>query len=221
MTAGRVVAISVAAVVERIGERGAYRTAIGKSPVAGPVLLDRLGFAGDAQADRRVHGGPTMAAYAYAREDYAWWEAQLDRPLPPGTFGENLLLESVDVSKALLGERWRIGEAEVTVTLPRIPCATLARAMTDPAFVKTFAAALRPGAYFAVDRPGFVAANDPVVSITRPAHDVTVAEAARIRQFAPHEFAALVDREELGTPFRDWAREGMAAARARGSVATE
>jgi len=221
VSAGRVVAISVGAVVERIGVRGAYRTAIGKSPVAGPVLLDRLGFAGDAQADRRVHGGPTMAAYAYAREDYAWWEAQLDRPLPPGTFGENLLLESVNVSEALLGERWRIGDVEVTVTLPRIPCATLARAMADPAFVKTFAAALRPGAYLAVDQPGFVCANDRIVLLSRPAHDVTIAEAARIRQFAPHEFAALADRSELGTPFRDWARERMAAAQAKGSVATE
>lgn len=221
MTVGRVVAISVGSVVERVGERGPYRTAIGKSPVAGAVLLDRLGFAGDAQADRRVHGGPTMAAYAYAREDYAWWETRLGRNLAAGLFGENLLLEGIEVSGALLGERWRIGEAEVTVTLPRIPCATLARAMADAAFVKTFAAALRPGAYLAVDRPGFIAANDPVVSISRPAHDVTIAEVARIRQFAPQEFAALIDREELGTSFCDWARERTAVARAKGAVATD
>jgi MOSC domain-containing protein YiiM len=37
-----------------------------------PVGHDNLD--GDAQADLRVHGGPDKAVYAYAAEDYRWWE---------------------------------------------------------------------------------------------------------------------------------------------------
>lgn len=210
MSDARVVAVSVGAIEERIGDHGPYRTAIGKRPVAGPVALGALGFAGDEQADPRVHGGPDMAAYAYASEDYAWWSQRLARELPPGLFGENLLLQSYDVSAARLGERWRIGTAEVVVTTPRIPCYKLGNALADPGFVKAFAAALRPGAYLAVTVPGDVRPGDAVEILERPAHDVTIAEAARIRLFAPRELASLADRRELGEPFLAWARERRA-----------
>src|SRR3954465_13635148 len=84
--------------------------------------LDALNLAGDRQADLRVHGGPDKAVYAYASEDAAWWAQQLGRDLPPGMFGENLTTEGVDVSGAVVGERWRIGTAELEVCQPRLPC---------------------------------------------------------------------------------------------------
>jgi MOSC domain-containing protein YiiM len=49
------------------------RTGIYKAPAQGPVRLTRLGFEGDGQADRRVHGGPNRAAYLYPHEHYAHW----------------------------------------------------------------------------------------------------------------------------------------------------
>jgi len=48
------------------------RTAIWKEPVAGRIAVRGVNLAGDDQADRRVHGGPDKAVYAYAFEDYAW-----------------------------------------------------------------------------------------------------------------------------------------------------
>ena len=75
-------------------------SAIGKAPVAGRVRVEGVNLAGDDQADRRVHGGPDKAVYAYASEDTRWWEAELDRELEPGMFGENLTTEGVDVSGA-------------------------------------------------------------------------------------------------------------------------
>ena len=48
------------------------------------------------------------------------------------------------------------------MTAPRIPCATLAARMGDPAFVKRFRAAERPGAYCRVIREGLVAAGEAV-----------------------------------------------------------
>src|SRR4051795_10387691 len=78
-------------------------SAITKHPVSGPVRVEGVNLAGDDQADRRVHGGPDKAVYAYASEDIAWWALQLERDdLQPGIFGENLTTEGVDVTNALI-----------------------------------------------------------------------------------------------------------------------
>src|SRR5690349_4257413 len=79
-------------------------SAIGKAPVKGRVRVEGENVAGDEQADRRVHGGPDKAVYAYASEDTAWWSQQLGRDLEPGMFGENLTTEGLDVSGAVIGE---------------------------------------------------------------------------------------------------------------------
>ena len=46
-------------------------SAIWKQPVAGRSRLRGVNVDGDDQADRRVHGGPTKAVYAYATDDYS------------------------------------------------------------------------------------------------------------------------------------------------------
>jgi MOSC domain-containing protein YiiM len=45
-------------------------SSIWKEPLNGPVNIEGVNLAGDDQADRRVHGGPDKAVYAYAVEDY-------------------------------------------------------------------------------------------------------------------------------------------------------
>jgi MOSC domain-containing protein YiiM len=132
------------------------------------------GIAGDEQADKLNHGGPYKAAYAYAREDSDWWEAQLGRALEDGAFGENLTLAGVDVTGARIGERWRIGTVEFEVSGPRVPCSKLGARMGDQRFPKRFVALGRPGAYLAVTEPGTLQAGDPVAIVHRPGHDVTV-----------------------------------------------
>ena len=102
--------------------RRTLRSAIAKRPIEGPVRLRETGLDGDEQADRENHGGPYKAAYAYAREDGAWWAEQLGRDIPPALFGETLSTQGLDVNGAEIGERWRIGAAEVTVSGPRVPC---------------------------------------------------------------------------------------------------
>jgi MOSC domain-containing protein YiiM len=88
-------------------------SAIGKTPVEGRVRVAGVNVEGDDQADRRVHGGPDKAVYAYAVEDTAFWAAELGRELGAGAFGENLTTEGVDASGAVVGERWRIGDLEL------------------------------------------------------------------------------------------------------------
>jgi MOSC domain-containing protein YiiM len=151
------------------------RSAIVKTPVEGPVRVVHDQLEGDEQADGLNHGGPSKALYAYAAEDTAWWAARLGRPLAPAAFGENLTLAGVDVTNARLGERWRIGGAELAVTGPRVPCAKLGARMGDPRFPKGFARAARPGAYLRVVREGELRAGDGLEVVHRPEHEVTVA----------------------------------------------
>ena len=96
-TSGRVVSVNVGRprVVEWHGR--AVETGIWKAPVTGRVAVRGVNLDGDDQADRRVHGGPDKAVYAYALEDYDWWAERLGRDLEPGTFGENLTVEGVDL----------------------------------------------------------------------------------------------------------------------------
>ena len=84
-------------------------TGIWKSPVDGPLAVGSDQLEGDGQADLRVHGGRDKAVYAYAMEDLDWWAATYDRPFPPGLLGENLTTEGIDVTGAIVGERWQVG----------------------------------------------------------------------------------------------------------------
>jgi len=159
--------------------RGPTRdTAIDKRPVLGPVGVGELGLDGDRQCDTRNHGGPDKALYAYASEDATWWSGELGRDIPPGLFGENLTTQGLDVTGALIGERWRIGDPDqsvlVEVRMPRTPCDNFSARMGDPEFHKRFLATRRVGAYLKVVEPGTIEAGDRIEIAFQPDHDLSV-----------------------------------------------
>ena len=135
-------------------------TGIDKQPVQ-RAFVGTLGLSGDTVADKVHHGGPDQAVYLYSRADYAWWEKELDRPLAPGTFGENLTLSDLG-KEPRPGDRLEIGAALLELTAPRIPCAVFADRMGEPRWVRRFRDAERPGAYARVLEEGEVAAGDAV-----------------------------------------------------------
>jgi MOSC domain-containing protein YiiM len=182
-------------------------TAIRKHPVAGRVATSGVNLVGDDQANRQVHGGPDRALYAYAAEDLDWWAAELGRPVPPASMGENLTTGGLDITHALIGERWRIGTVTVEVTAPRVPCRNLGIRMGDPRFPQRFARAGRPGAYLRIIGHGDLAAGDPIVVADRPDHGVTVDLVARAYHDDHALAARLLDAPQLGAGWPDWARE--------------
>jgi MOSC domain-containing protein YiiM len=184
-------------------------SAIRKVPVQGRVRVEGVNVAGDQQADLRVHGGPDKAVYAYAGEDIAWWAAQLETELPYGVFGENLTTEGVDVSGAVIGERWRIGTVELEVSQPRLPCSKLGIRFGDQKMVRRFGEASRPGAYLRIVTEGELGAGDEIELLSRPDHGVTVAlvsdailldDSLRARAASAPELA-----ESLAAPLREQA----------------
>jgi MOSC domain-containing protein YiiM len=145
----------------------AVSTGIFKASVSGRIALRPLNFDGDRQADLSVHGGPDKAVYVYPAEHYAYWRRELpDMALPWGMFGENLTTEGLQEEDALqVGDRFRIGSAEVVVTQPRLPCFKLGLRFGRDDIVRRFLASGRTGFYFRVVGEGDVAAGDPIASM--------------------------------------------------------
>ena len=187
-------------------------TGIDKQPTTDPVTVhapDTMGvsgLAGDRIFDVNVHGGPDQAVYAYAREDLDYWTAELGRPLPNGVFGENVTTSGVDVTGALIGERWRLGdEVVLEVAIPRLPCNTFAHWMAEQGWIKRFTARATPGAYLRVVTPGRIRAGDPVVVVSRPDHDVTIGVTFRAVTLEPELLPRLVDIAALPEDVRELA----------------
>jgi MOSC domain-containing protein YiiM len=153
--------------------RALVTTAIWKRPVHGRVAVRGVNLDGDDQADRSVHGGPDKAVYVYAVEELRQWQDELGHDLGEAAFGQNLTTEGIDVSGAVIGERWAIGSAAFEVAQPRVPCYKLGLRIGSPGFVKRFAQAARPGAYLRILDEGDVGAGDPVTVVSRPGHGIT------------------------------------------------
>ncbi len=198
MTDATVVSVNVVheLIVDPVGSIG--RTAIDKRAVDGAVSIDEYGMHGDTVLDREFHGGPDKAVYAYAEEDLAWWAAELGRTLSPGTFGENLTTRGLDVTRAVIGERWQIGDTVIVeVADVRMPCVTFQAWMGEPRWVKRFTEHGAAGAYLRVLRGGPVEARQSITVVHRPDHGVTVGEVFAGRRADPARIRLLLDQAGL------------------------
>jgi len=139
-----------------------YTTGINKLAIQGPVMVDAEGLVGDAILNRKHHGGVDQAVYIEGSIDLDWWQTELGRDLPFGTFGENLVIEGLESAMLAAGDRLAIGEVLLEITSARIPCATFAAKMGEPTFVKRYTRAARPGAYARVLQGGMVEAGQSV-----------------------------------------------------------
>lgn len=155
-------------------------TGIYKEPVTGRIMLHRFNLDGDQQADLTVHGGPEKAVYVYPSEHYPLWRAELpDMQLPYGMFGENFTTEGLDETSVCIGDQFRIGEAVVEVTQPRMPCYKLGIRFGRPDMPKRFHASGRCGFYLAVLWEGEVGEGDVWERLPRNDRQISVIESYR------------------------------------------
>jgi MOSC domain-containing protein YiiM len=169
--------VEAVCVVHEIIDGYYHPTAIDKRPVSGPVRIGELGPEGDRHIDSH-HGGVDAAVYVYAAEDAAYFGDVLDREIPAGFFGENVRTHGLDVTGALLGERWWLGQPGTGVLLevrkPRTPCLNFSMRMGIEGFHVDFNGTGRVGAMCRVIEPGVVQAGDLVTLDHRPEHEVSV-----------------------------------------------
>lgn len=192
------------------------KTGIFKEPVAGRIKVRRLNVDGDRQADLSVHGGPSKAAYAYPSEHYGYWRQELPgMDLPWGMFGENFTTEGLLEDLVSIGDRFRVGSAEVMVTEPRLPCYKLGVKFGREDIVKRFLQSGRTGFYVAVLREGEVAAGDGIERIGRDRNSIPVPDITRLyvtRNYS-HADLQIVQRatqlEALPESWRKYFREKL------------
>lgn len=151
--------------------------------------------------------------YVYAVEDQRWWQGEIDRALQYGEAGENLTTRGIDVTGALVGERWRIGSCLFEVSEPRVPCWKLGARMGDPRFPKRFAEAGRPGTYLRIIEEGDIGAGDEIRVVARPEHDVSIGDIFRIYTRDRHEAMRLLTVPALSDAWIAWATRSSKAAR--------
>jgi MOSC domain-containing protein YiiM len=176
-------------------------TGIFKEPVNTPVMLRALNLDGDQQADLTVHGGVDKAVYAYPSEHYGYWRTELPGlDLAWGMFGENFTTEGLLEEAVFIGDRFRVGETEVMVTEPRLPCYKLGIKFGRADIIKRFLASRRTGFYFAVVREGMVGTGDAIKLIGQEQQDISVADITRLYAFEKDDAKTLrraIDLEAL------------------------
>ena len=156
-------------------------TGIFKEPVNGRVILRTLNLDGDRQSDLSVHGGPLKAVYLYPSEHYDFWKHELpDMDLPWGIFGENFTSTGLLETEVHIGDKFRIGSAEVMVTQPRMPCYKLGIRFGRADIIKRFLVSERTGFYFSVLKEGEVGAGDEFELLEKNDSGVRVIDITRL-----------------------------------------
>lgn len=167
---------------------GDRQTGIDKRPAEvlhisapGPHYGDGSGVAGDVIGDTKHHGGAHKAVYAYAREELDYWERELDRHLPNGSFGENLTTHGIDLNELKINQQVRIGTTLLEVSVPRTPCRTFGEWVDVPQWSKVFTARGDAGSYFRVVEAGEIHPGDEIIVLADPGHDITMGMAYRAK----------------------------------------
>jgi MOSC domain-containing protein YiiM len=180
-------------------------TGIFKNPVEERVPLRRLNLDGDRQADLSVHGGAAKAVYAYPLEHYAFWREELGEELTFGAFGENLTVEGLPLEEEIaVGDRLRVGSADLVVTQPRLPCYKLGLRFGREGLVKRFLASRRTGYYLAVEVEGEIGAGDPAETVARDPARIPVAEITRVYASDRDDRATIESLVALDSLPDDW-----------------
>jgi len=201
----KIVSVNVGLPREVTWQGKAVTTGIFKEPVSGPVMMRKLNLDGDGQADLTVHGGVSKAVYAYPSEHYDYWQAELPGvDLPWGMFGENFTTEELLEEAAYIRDKFRIGETEVMVTEPRMPCYKLGIKFGRADIIKRFLASRRTGFYFAVVRGGMVGAGDAVELIGREQQEISVADITRLYAFEKNDLESLRRAIEVEALSENW-----------------
>jgi ferredoxin-NADP reductase/MOSC domain-containing protein YiiM len=163
-------------------------TGVWKSPVGDRRMVRRLNIDGDGQGDLAGHGGEQRAVLVYQAESYRHWERVLGRPhLEYGAFGENFTVDGLSDDEVCIGDRFRIGDAELEVTQPRVTCFRVGMRLGEPRLPSLLVAHHRPGFYLRVLSEGLVGAGDEIVRTARGPHGVSVADVDALLYLPGHD----------------------------------
>ncbi|WP_273456430.1 MOSC domain-containing protein [Nevskia ramosa] len=145
-------------------------TAIFKQPVIGAMAVGLEGLVGDAQADRKVHGGPEKALHHFPLETHARLAAlfpEAAATLVAGALGENISTSGIEEKDVCIGDVFTLGSVRVQLCQPRTPCWKIEARHGVDGMTRAVADAGIAGWYYRVLEPGMVAVGDRFELIDR------------------------------------------------------
>jgi ferredoxin-NADP reductase/MOSC domain-containing protein YiiM len=121
------------------------------------------------------------AVLLYQRSHYDAWNTELERNLPAGIFGENLMIEAPPDADIRLGAELRIGTVRMRVTQPRIPCRKMAvRLQEGESFPSRYLRSGRVGFFCSILEPGEIGAGDSIELLSPGAENMSIADMTNI-----------------------------------------
>ena len=129
--------------------------------------ISRNGVYGDAQANRKLHGGPDRAVCIYSLEVIRALRSE-GHPVGVGATGENLTVSGVDWALVVPGTVWRVGEALLEVASYTAPCKTIRDSFLDKRY-KRISQKVNPGwsrVYARVLEEGRARAGDAFLAVS-------------------------------------------------------
>ncbi|HET8881452.1 MAG TPA: MOSC domain-containing protein [Solimonas sp.] len=160
-------------------------TGIFKTAVDGEVDIGFDGITIDAQADRRVHGGPEKAVHQFPAAHYARLAANFDEiadALVPGSIGENLSSADWTEDDVCIGDVFAFGSARLQLNQPRSPCWKIDARYGVDGLTRYVAQHGIAGWYYRVLAPGRARAGDRLVLVERNADPVTLRDYWNLRE---------------------------------------
>lgn len=182
VTSPYIVSIQVGQPKTRTDDSGKnWTSAIGKSPVSGPVRLRQENLDGDRQSNRKYHGGPEKAVCVYASEHYPLWREEFGRPEQPfGSFGENLTTAGLTEETVCVGDVYTVTSgAIIQVCQPRVPCVNVRRYWNAAQLPARMEATGYTGFYCRVLAEGELGAGDALTLTERPCPEWSIARLNR------------------------------------------
>ena len=150
----------------------------------------------------------SKAVYGYPAGHYEFWKRELpEMELPYGMFGENFTTEGLFEDAVNVGDRFRIGKAELMATEPRLPCYKLGIKFGRVDIIKRFLQSRRTGFYFAVVKEGEVKAGDEIELVSQDENGITISDITRLYVFDKDDLETLrraVKLEALSESWREY-----------------
>src|SRR5690625_6128016 len=88
-----------------------WKSGIFKEPREGKIWLQKTGLEIDEIADKKVHGGPEKALFAYPSIHYSYWKQDLNiENIGIGAMGENIVIENTDEFTTFIGDTYTYNE---------------------------------------------------------------------------------------------------------------
>jgi MOSC domain-containing protein YiiM len=144
---------------------GIYKT---PRPSTERVFCSSTGLDSD-EHDLTFHGGVDKAVHQYYPGHYSLWRSEYPEAsnFEVGGFGENLVSERMNERNVCIGDKIRIGEVLLQVSLPRQPCFKLNHRFGLKGFASQTWKKSRTGWYYRVLEEGWMGVGDEIHLVER------------------------------------------------------